>query len=278
MSFSELHCEVSSSHTPILSPASACVQEATPWLVGWLASRSIGRSSPGTLPRALPRPLVERICPRLADPTRMAIRIRHIDELREARARLVAAYDAVQRRVERALHDGVQQDLTAVSVRLQLLRRLLPGDAADATELLDEIVQEVRVAADEVRRLAAEIYPSLLELWGLGPALRDATAASGGRATLETVRLGRYPPEIELAAYRLCLAVLEEAADTDTSIAIHIEEHEQSLRLAIDGPRSAVPRESAQLALARDRIESLGGVVSVAQRAGGARLAATLPL
>jgi signal transduction histidine kinase len=201
-----------------------------------------------------------------------------IDDLREARARLVAAYDAEQRRVERALHDGVQQDLTAVSVRLQLLRRLLPGDAADATELLDEIIQEVRAAADEIRRLAAEIHPSLLELWGLGPALRDATAASGGRATLETVRLGRYPPEIELAAYRLCLAALEEAADTDTSIVIHIEEHARSLRLAIDGPRSALPGESEQLALARDRIETLGGVFSVAQRAGGAHLAATLPL
>jgi signal transduction histidine kinase len=208
----------------------------------------------------------------------MAIRIRHIDELRAARARLVAVYDAEQRRVERALHDGVQQDLTAVSVRLQLLRRLLPGDAADATALLDEIIQEVRAAADEVRRLAAEIRPSLLELWGLGPALRDVTAASGGRATLEMVSLGRYPPEIELAAYRICLAALEEAADTDTSIAIHIEEHKRSLRLAIDGPRSALPGESEQLALARDRIETLGGVFSVARRASGAHFAATLPL
>jgi len=208
----------------------------------------------------------------------MAIRIRHIDELRAARARLVAAYDSERQRVERALHAGVQQDLTGVSVHLQLLRRLLPGDAADAAELLDEIIQEVRAAADEVRRLAAEIHPSLLELWGLGPALRDVTAASGGRATLETVRLGRYPPEIELAAYRLCLAALEEAADTDTSIAIHIEEHARSLRLAIDGPRSALPGESEQLALARDRIETFGGVVSIEQRAGGVHLAATLPI
>lgn len=57
MSFSELHCEVSSSHTPILSPASACVQEATPLLVGWLASRSIGGSPRHCLAHALPRPL-----------------------------------------------------------------------------------------------------------------------------------------------------------------------------------------------------------------------------
>ena len=206
-----------------------------------------------------------------------AIRMSDIDELREARARLVAAYDAERRRVERALHDGVQQDLTAVSVRLQLLRRLLPSDAADATELLDKIIQEVHAAADEMRRLAAEIHPSLLDLWGLDRALGDATAASGGRATLETVRVGRYPPEIEIAAYRLCLAALEEAADTGTSIAIHIEEHEQGLQLAIDGPCSALPGGSERLALARDRIETLGGLVSIAQRPGGAHLAATLP-
>ncbi len=201
-----------------------------------------------------------------------------IDELRQARARLVAAYDAEQRRIERALHDGVQQDLTGVSVRLQLLRPLLPGDATDATELLDEIIQEVRAAADEIRRLAAETYPALLELWGLGPALHDATAAAGGPATLETVGLTRYPSEIELAAYRLCLAALEEAADADTSIVIHIEEYEQCIRLTIDGPQVVLPGESEQLALARDRIESLGGVFSVAQRASGTRIAAMLPL
>jgi signal transduction histidine kinase len=199
-----------------------------------------------------------------------------IDELREARARLVAAYDAEQRRVERALHDGVQQDLTALSIRLQLLRQLVPGDATDATELLDEIARDVRAAADEIRRVAAEIHPSHLGLWGLGPVLRDAAAA--GRATLETVGLRRYPPEIELAAYRLCLAALDEAGDENSSITIHIEEHEHSLRLAIDGPRSALSGESEQLALAHDRIEILGGVFSVAQRAGGAHLVATLPL
>ena len=203
MGFSGLHASVVE---PRADPvARFSVRPGGHPLPRWVARLPFDRRSP-RLPRALPRQLVERICPRLADPTRMAIRIRHIDELRAARARLVAAYDSEQRRVERALHDGVQQDLTGVSVRLQLLRRLLPGDAADAAELLDEIIDEVRAAADGLRRLAAEIHPSLLELWGLGPALRDATAAAGGRVTLETVGLGRYPPEIELAAYRLCLA------------------------------------------------------------------------
>jgi signal transduction histidine kinase len=188
----------------------------------------------------------------------------------------MAAHDAEQRRVERALHDGVQQHLTALSIRLQLLRRLLPGDATDATELLDEIAQEVHAAADEIRRVAAEIHPSHLGLWGLGPALHDAAAAR--RATLETSELRRYPPEIELAAYRLCLAALDDAGDEDGSITIHIEEHENSLRLTIDGPRSTLSCESEQLVLAHDRVETLGGVFSVSQRAGGAHLVATLPL
>jgi signal transduction histidine kinase len=207
----------------------------------------------------------------------MASRIRHTDELRVARARLVAAYDGERRRVERALHDGVLQDLTGVSVRLQLLRQLLPGDAADATELLDEIIREVQAAAHEVRRLAAEIYPSLLELWGLDRALRDTVAGSGGHATLEMVKLGRRPPEIELAAYDLCLAAADQAADTGTAVAIRIAEIEQGMRIVIDGPGNAL-LGGERLALARDRIESLGGLFSVAQRADMAHVVATLPL
>lgn len=219
-----------------------------------------------------------QICPKLADLARMVIRIRRIDELRAARARLVAAYDTEQRRVERALHDGVQQDLTGVSVRLQLLRQLLPDGAADATGLLDEIIEAVHSSADEVRRLAAEIYPSLLELWGLSRALRDTVAGSGGHATLETATLGRYPPEIELAAYRLCLAAVDRAAGTAAAVTIQIEEHEQGLRIVIDGPGSVLVAASERLALARDRIESLGGQLSLTQRAGVAHLAAKLPL
>jgi signal transduction histidine kinase len=207
----------------------------------------------------------------------MAIRISHIDELRAARARLVAAYDSEHRRVERALHDGVLQDLTGVSVRLQLLRQLLSGDAANATELLEEIIREVQAAADEVRRFAAEIYPAPLELWGLGRALRD-TVAGTGHATLSMVKLGRYPPEIELAAYLLCRAAHDQAADTGTTLAIRIEVLEQSLRIAIDGPGNTLLGECERLALARDRVESLGGLFSVAQRADIAHLVATLPL
>lgn len=172
----------------------------------------------------------------------------------------------------------MQQNLTAVSVRLQLLRRLLSSDAADATDLLEEIIQDVHAAVDEIRSLAAEIHPSLLELWGLERALRDVTAASGGRATLKAAGLGRYPPQIELAAYRLCLAALEDAVDTKAWIAISIDEHERGLRLAIDGPRGGVPGESERLALARDRIETLGGLFSLVEQESGAHLAATLPL
>src|SRR5579875_1891131 len=204
----------------------------------------------------------------------MASRLSHIDELRAARARLVAAYDSQQRRIERALHDGVLQDLTGVSVQLQLLRQLLSGGSGEATELLDEIIWEVRAAADDIRRLAAEIYPSLLELWGLGRALSDIVSASGGHATLELAAFGRYPPETELAAYGLCRAARDQAADAGTSVAIRIEELEQGLRIVIDGPADTLLGECEPLALARDRIEAIGGLVSVAQRADTAQLAA----
>src|ERR1700733_4164229 len=98
------------------------------------------------------------------------------DELRGARARLIKAADEERRTLERALHDGVQQDLIALSVRLQLARRLAATDRQAAFELLDEVAGDVREALERVRALAEAVYPSLLDARGLGEALRQASA------------------------------------------------------------------------------------------------------
>jgi hypothetical protein len=94
-------------------------------------------------------------------------------ELRASRARLVEVAQAERRRLERALHNGVQQDLIAISLRLQLIREALETDVPRALGLLDEARVDSREALDRVRALAGDIYPSLLPAWGLPDSLRE---------------------------------------------------------------------------------------------------------
>jgi signal transduction histidine kinase len=106
------------------------------------------------------------------------------EELRVSRARIAASAVSDRRRFERALHDGVQQDLIALSVGLQLMLELL-DDPAAARAQVEELGREVHSALDRVRSLAQEIYPSTLDAQGLRGASR------------------RYPPDVE-AAIDLC--------------------------------------------------------------------------
>lgn len=105
-------------------------------------------------------------------------RVHDADELLALRSRPVKSALAERRRIERALHDSAQQDLIAISVRLQLVRELVPTAPADALTLLDDVQQGARDALDRLRTLASEIYPSILDARGLPDPLRTAARAS----------------------------------------------------------------------------------------------------
>ena len=102
---------------------------------------------------------------------------RKADELQASRARVVAAADAERRRIERDLHDGAQQHLTSVAVKLLLAAQLVGQDPAVAS-LLAEIGAEVRDTAQELRSLTHGIYPPLLREQGLASALSAAASHS----------------------------------------------------------------------------------------------------
>ena len=118
-------------------------------------------------------------------------------QLRASRARLVLNADAERRAIERLLHDGIQQELVAIAVKLQLVRRLAPSEQTAAQSLLDEIEQETRDALDGVRAVADAIYPSVLAARGLVEAVRGASVASELAVRIEATALGRYPPELK---------------------------------------------------------------------------------
>lgn len=173
-------------------------------------------------------------------------------------ARLVAAADAERRAIERALHDGVQQDLVALAVRLQLARTLAESDLTAALELLEEIGRDVREALDAVRAVSERIYPSLLDARGLPDALR----AIG--FSVEAAGIGRFPADIEATVYFCCLAMFERGPR------IRLVHEAGALELYFTGGAGGATTPTEAL----DRVEALGGTLTV----DGDRVAAAIPL
>jgi signal transduction histidine kinase len=132
-------------------------------------------------------------------------------ELAESRARIQVAADTERRRIERDLHDGIQQRLIALGIRIGLAEDTLRGDAR-AAALLSELGSKTDEALEEVRSLAQGVYPSLLVDEGLVETLRALARGASIPTTVVDGGIGRYPPEIENAVYFCCLEALQNAA------------------------------------------------------------------
>jgi hypothetical protein len=168
-----------------------------------------------------------------------------------------AEFDRERRRIEAALHDGLQQDLAATAVGLQLVVLALDAnDPAAARKLLEELEDDVEEALARLRALALTIYPSGLPTRGLAGAL-------AGRADLGP--LGRYPLEVEEAVYFACHELL-----TETTRA-RVWEEDGAVRLEVSGAA-----DPAAVAHVRARLAAVGGQVTVSS--GGAAVAAAVPI
>jgi signal transduction histidine kinase len=203
-----------------------------------------------------------------------------VEELRASRERLVLAADADRRRIERDLHDGTQQNLVALAANLQLARRLADADPAAAKALLDEMGRDVQQALDETGKLAHRVYPPLLEAGGLAVALRTAAMSVGVPTRIEVTPGASYPPEIAGAVYFSCLEVLERAG-TGTRATVTVQDEERALAFEVveDGAGSAETASDELLARLRDRVEALGGQLTLqSEPGGGIRVSGSLPL
>lgn len=155
----------------------------------------------------------QRLIRDLADQAGLALRnVRLIEELRASRQRLVAAQDEGRRRLERNIHDGVQQQLVALAVKLKLADAMVDRDPAKAHEALGSLQNDATAALDDLRDLARGIYPPLLADQGLVAALE----AQARRAALPTAvhadSVGRYDQAIESAVYFCSLEALNNIA------------------------------------------------------------------
>jgi signal transduction histidine kinase len=208
------------------------------------------------------------------------------EELRASRQRIVNAADAERRRMERDLHDGAQQRLVLLRLKLSMLERFMDTDADKAKAMRRELTEEIDCALVELRDLAHGIYPTALETEGLPAALRDALPRSALPVDLDAGEIGRYPAEIEAAVYFCCLEALQNAAKhagQHARAAIHLEQQNGVLRFEVtdDGAGFDPGRASASAGIQNmaDRIGALGGELHVDSTPGhGTKIAGTIPL
>jgi signal transduction histidine kinase len=208
---------------------------------------------------------------------------RQAEELRASRARVVAAADAERRRIERDLHDGAQQRLVALAVKLRLARELAGAAAAPH---LDELAADLERTLDELRDLAHGIYPPLLADRGLGEALPAAAARAALPARVEVSANGRYPPDVESAVYFCCLEALQNAskhAGAGATATVRLWQESDRLRFEVadDGAgfEPSATREGTGLANMRDRLGAVGGSLEISSAHGeGTSLVGTVPL
>lgn len=200
-------------------------------------------------------------------------------ELRGSRKELVLAADADRRSIERDLHEGVQQDLVAVAVNLQLVGELVDADPAAAKALLEEMGGDVQQALDEAAQLAQRIYPTVLEGGGFAAALRAAAAAAGVPVTVDVSAGASYPPEIAWTVYLCWLQALERAGPGGRA-AVTVRDEEGALAFDVieNGARAPEGHSDEGLGRLRDRVEALGGRLTIGAEPGGLRISASLPL
>jgi signal transduction histidine kinase len=208
------------------------------------------------------------------------------DDLSASRVRIVLAADAERRRIERNLHDGAQQYLVALGVKVRLLQRMIERDPRGALEISEELVDDVERSIDALRNLARGIYPMLLSRSGLGPALAEASRRAGIPVKPELGGLRRHSAEVEAAIYFCCVEALQNVvrhAGPQVRATIRVWEEEGVLRFEVaDDGAGFIALDSqrgAGLTNMNDRLGALGGWLEVESAPGkGTRVRGLVPV
>ena len=241
-------------------------------------------------PGLLLAPIEERLFTALAD--RAGLMLRHVgvradlearrseqveraEELKASRRRLIETQDAERRRLERDLHDGAQQHLVALTVNLRLAQTLSSSSPVRAAALLGLQADAATVAIETLSSLSRGIYPSLLSERGLVAALRSAVATSAIPVTVIAEETVRLPVAVEAALYFCCMEAVQNAAKHSGAgtLVVRLSEDAGTTRLVVidDGggfPHFGGQSTGAGLANMRDRLDAVGGVLTVTSLPG----------
>jgi signal transduction histidine kinase len=203
-------------------------------------------------------------------------------ELSASRARIVAAADQTRRRLERDLHDGIQQRLVWLALKAQMIQTMTPRPDGNIQRELSLLADGLVAALDELREISHGIHPAVLSEAGLGPALEALARRSAVPVELD-LNLGPPPgQQVEAAAYYTASEALANTAKhaqaTVIDLRVHGDDSALTLSIRDDGKGGADPSRGTGITGLNDRVEALGGTISVLSPPGrGTTLHVRLP-
>ena len=204
-------------------------------------------------------------------------------ELAASRARIVTAADETRRRIERDLHDGVQQRLVSLALAQRSAEAMVPPELRELQAQLSRVADGLTGALEELQEIARGIHPPILAQGGLAPALTTLARRSAVPVELEVRAETRLPEPVEVAAYYVVSEALTNTAKHAHASAVHVtvEARDGLLRLSIrdDGCGGADPTRGSGLIGLTDRVDALGGTIEMTSPVGdGTTLLITLPI
>ena len=208
-----------------------------------------------------------------------------IEDLKASRQRLVTAQNEERRRIERNIHDGAQQQLVALALKIKLADSLVGRDDDRAHAMLAALQAETNQALEDLRDLARGIYPPLLADKGLGAALESQARKSPVPVDVEVDGIGRYPQEAEAAVYFSCLEALQNIAKyaEATAATIRLSQANGTLSFEVTDDGLGFDPDTAErgtgLQGIADRLAALGGEFVLRTAPGrGTTIRGTLPV
>ena len=187
-----------------------------------------------------------------------------------SRTRLMRMAHADRRRLEQDLHDGVQQHLVGLRIKLDMAAETVKEDPAEGERALAWVGREMDDVLQELRSLARGIYPTLLREHGLREALKSAARISPIPVKVRVGRLGRYPGDVEIAVYFCCLEALQNVvkhAGSTATATVDVWLTDSRLEFMVRNPGTGFDADQVQsgsgLTNMRDRIESVSGTLQV---------------
>jgi signal transduction histidine kinase len=204
-------------------------------------------------------------------------------ELAASRARVVTAADEMRRRIERNLHDGVQQRLVSLALAQRSAQATVPPELQELQASLSRVTDGLASAVEELQEIARGIHPAILARGGLGAALQTLVRRSAVPVDLEIHTGPRLPEPVEVAIYYIVSEALTNTAKhakaTAAYVAVKALDGVLTLWIRDDGIGGADATGGSGLIGLTDRVEALGGTITVASAIGeGTTLHITFPI